>query len=267
MHMPPSFALFSSDLDGTLLGDPAATLAFKKNWEALRRNGSGSDKNSSPYLVYNSGRLLDHSLEAVETTDLPDPDYLICGVGTVIYDFAAKTVLNEFSDSLNKGWDLDVVLKVMRTFPHAEMQAEKFQNRFKSSWYLHNATPQQLEEILASLHGQNLEVNLIYSSDRDLDILPAKANKGNALAWLAAWLKISPEACLVAGDTGNDSSMFALDGVRGIAVGNALPELMSAATSRGAFVAEKPFAAGVLEGLSYYGVLSGLPDRRAYRDL
>ena len=65
---------------------------------------------------------------------------------------------------------------------------------------------------------------------------------------------------VVAGDTGNDSSMFLLPDVKGIVVENALPELLSAALNQQTFVARSAMADGVLEGLAHFGVLS-LPTR------
>ena len=44
--------LFSTDLDGTLLGNPEATLRFATAWAALPAA-------TRPLLVYNSGRLVD----------------------------------------------------------------------------------------------------------------------------------------------------------------------------------------------------------------
>ncbi|MGG2476586.1 HAD family hydrolase, partial [Rhizobium sp. BR5] len=69
----------------------------------------------------------------------------------------------------------------------------------------------------------------VYSSDRDLDILPKAADKGAALAWLCGQLRIGLDESVVAGDTGNDRAMFELNGIRGVIVGNALPELVSLA--------------------------------------
>ena len=81
--------LLSSDLDGTLLGKPDATLAFRKTWESI-------DPDKRPLLCMNTGRLLKDTLEVVKKSDLPRPDYLICGVGTLIYDMKSKSVMKEF---------------------------------------------------------------------------------------------------------------------------------------------------------------------------
>ncbi|RKX77055.1 MAG: glycogen debranching protein [Spirochaetes bacterium] len=245
--------LFSADLDGTLVGKPDATLAFKKTWEKI-------PDEKRPLLCYNSGRLLKHALEVLETSGLPEPDYLICGVGTLIYDYKQKEVLKEFADTLTVGWDLKKVEEVIERHPEVTRQPRKYQNRFKSSWHYIGASPEDIEALRRELEEAGLKVNVVYSSSRDLDILPEYANKGNSLKWLLNHLGIPPSRVLVAGDTGNDSSMFEIKGVRGIIVGNAQPELHRATVGKATFVSEKPAADGVLEGLLHFGVIKRIEE-------
>lgn len=240
--------LVSSDLDGTLIGKPDATSAFRKTWQNL-------DRSQRPVLCYNSGRLLNQTFELLKNSDLPNPDYMICGVGTVIYDMNRKSVLKEFTDTLTVGWDLSVVEKVMQNYPQIEKQPKEYQHRFKSSWHFYNATQDELENLKKWLQDEGLDVNVIYSSSRDLDILPKYANKGNSLNWLLSTLEISPREVVVAGDTGNDISMFLLEGINGIIVENAQAELLEGTIRQKTYIAEKPFADGVLEGLLHYGVI------------
>ncbi len=90
-------------------------------------------------------------------------------------------------------------------------------------------------------------------------MLPSRANKGNALAWLCARMSLPLEQVLVAGDTGNDSAMFLLPGVNGIVVQNAQPELFEAVVKLPAFVSRSVMADGVLEGLKHFGVIPQIP--------
>jgi len=255
--MSEQIKLFSSDLDGTLLGKPDATLAFHHTWNKLRET---SDPSPAPVLVYNSGRLLPHTLEVMKASHLPDPDYLICGVGTIIFDYKKREYIKVFADTLNTGWDRELVQHVMHSFSNIEEQPKKYQNKFKSSWYIHDAPPERIEEIRKALEDEGLSVNVIYSSSRDLDILPQYANKGNALNWLLHWLGISSSESLVAGDTGNDNSMFQIRNIKGIIVENAQPELFLETIEKPTYSATKPFADGVLEGLMHFGVISKIED-------
>jgi glycogen debranching enzyme len=119
---------------------------------------------------------------------------------------------------------------------------------------------QQLEDLL---NAEGLTVSVVYSSARDLDILPKMANKGNALGWLMNELGMKAEDVIVAGDTGNDSAMFLIPGIRGIIVENAQPELSARTLSVHPYQAQDYCADGVLEGLQHYGVIQEIPQYRS----
>lgn len=238
--------LFAADLDGTLLGDPAATHRFKTTWLALAPP-------ARPLLVYNTGRLIDDLRRFVDDGTLPRGDFWIGGVGTELFDAARGVRLPEFARHLARAWDVGRVRSIVGALPGVREQAPAFQTEFKSSWHLPRASPATLAALEAELAAADLDAVVVYSGNIDLDVLPRGATKGDALRWLCARLEISADRVLVAGDSGNDTSMFALPRVRGIVVGNALPELRHAAP--GAFRSPRPMAAGVLDGLAHFGVL------------
>lgn len=249
--MSPTSKLLCCDLDGTLLGKPDATLLFKQVWET-------QPDEHQPVLVYNTGRLLSDALRTIQRSDLPKPQYLVCGVGTMIYDMQARTVMHEFADIMSENWDRSRAEQVVLGLTNAVKQPVQFQNAFKSSWYLHQATPEQIALLEKGLADTGMEAVVVYSSARDLDVLPKYANKGNALEWLLRHLDIPPYEVLVAGDSGNDSAMFQIPGVRGIVVENAQPELVEATLGLPCYRSQTICADGVLEGLLHYGVIPSL---------
>ncbi|HEY9250269.1 MAG TPA: HAD-IIB family hydrolase [Rariglobus sp.] len=244
--------LFCSDLDNTLLGNSESARRFSTTWKALPAD-------TRPLLVYNSGRLVPDMQQLVAEGRLPMPDYYIGGVGTRIYDTRQKKSLEEFSTRLREGWDRARAAEIAARTPGIRGQPSDFQEEFKASWFLENAPPEVLRDLERRLAEAGLETCVVYSSHRDLDILPRRATKGGALQWLAGHLRIPPEEIVVAGDTGNDSTMFRLPGVKGIIVENALPELFEATVDLPCYCSRLVMADGVLDGLRHYGVISELP--------
>lgn len=245
--------IFCTDLDGTILGKPDATLRFRRVWESL-------PDDQRPLLCYTTGRLLNDTVKVIASTDLPEPDFAICGVGTMIYDFKTKTMLKEFSEVMEEGWDKTTIESIVQAATNAVRQPPQFQHRYKSSWYLEGAEDEAIQQLEDLLNAEGVTVNLVYSSARDLDVLPKMANKGNSLRWLIDELGIKAEEVVVAGDTGNDSAMFLIPGVRGIIVENAQPELFARTLALPTYQAQEHFADGVLEGLQHYGVVGEIPD-------
>lgn len=246
------FRFFASDLDGTLLGDAEAAIRFKQIWEAV-------PPGERPLLCYNSGRLLEDVRQQIAEGWLPWPDYIISGVGTAVYDVAKGQLLKQFTDILEEGWNRETVEKVLRESElPLEKQPNHYQNAYKSSWFLDDATPEQLEQLQTALEATGVEIHMVYSSSRHLDILPKWANKGNALRWLLQHLQIPLEKVLVAGDSGNDSAMFQLKGVCGIIPGNAQPELLAQTNGVPLYVGSphEVCAQAVLAGLAHFGVLA-----------
>jgi sucrose-6F-phosphate phosphohydrolase len=247
-NMPIDF--LSLDIDNTLINEQSLDGKFDEYWQRAPRE-------NRPILCYNTGRLLDDTLDLVKNNVLPRPDYIISGVGTNIYDANERRVIKEFSEILEEGWDTERVQQIVNQMPfHLEKQPTHFQHDYKQSYFFVDASPKDVDYIEQVFKETDLEVNIVYSSNKFLDVLPKWANKGNALNWLLRQLDIPTQHVLVAGDSGNDNTMFSLPGVRGIVVGNAQQELYEFTKRMDVYHAEKNFSEGLIEGLKFYKVLA-----------
>lgn len=243
--------LFSSDLDGTLAGNRDASRRFAAFWQGLAPE-------TRPLLVYNSGRLVDDILSFIVEEGLPPADLVIGGVGTMMAGNALDGLQAEYADFIGGGYDAASIANLVTDFPGLEPQPDRYQHDHKSSWYLHGATTERLSALEQRIAEGEMQVKIVYSSDRDLDILPANADKGNALVWLCGKLGVALDEVVVAGDTGNDADMFRLDGVRGIIPANARDELRQRFSDKGRiYQARGKEADGVIEGLRHW--LGGAP--------
>lgn len=240
--------LFSSDLDGTLAGDRAAALRFAAFWnqiEPIRR----------PLLVYNSGRLVDDMAQFIVAEGLPQPDFFIGGVGTMVAAPFHAHWTPRYAATVGSGYDAATVERILSPIPGISRQPARYQHAYKSSWYLHNADVGELAALEGALEAAGLLVTVVYSSNRDLDVIPRQADKGQALTWLCRELSIGLDEVVVAGDTGNDRGMFMLEGVRGVVPSNALMELKAlTADNPHIFAAGSAMADGVVEGLRQWQV-------------
>ncbi len=241
--------LLSFDIDNTLLGNPDASYSFHRVWRQL-------EPGHRPRLCYNTERILDDALRFVRKEKLPEPHYIISGLGTSIYDVEKEQLIKAFSEILEEGWDLRKVESVINQIgDDIAKRSHQFQNAYKSSWLLNDAGYDRIVQIERELGEAGLDVNVVYSASRYLDILPKWANKGNALNWFLKFLDIKPEETIVAGDSGNDSAMFLLSGIKGIIVGNAQPELYQVTKHLPMYHAARTYSDGILEGLVHNGVL------------
>ena len=237
--------LLVTDLDNTLVGDDEATQVLNQFLQSKR---------SQICLVYATGRSHASTSELIAQKQLLAPDYLIAGVGSEIYHDGALDL--DLAEDLSQGWDKMALASLAQQFSQLKSQSPKEQNPWKISYSLEPAAENSstVQALQQKLTESGLPAQIIFSSNRDLDILPQTSNKGNAITYLQKRLQIPSEATLVCGDSGNDISMFEQD-VRGVIVANALSELLEWHRECGTenhYLSGSACAWGIMEGMAYF---------------
>lgn len=114
----PAIRLFSTDLDGTLLGNPVACWRFTDTWNAL-------PKSRRPLLVYNTRRSVAATLAIVREMKLPEADYILGGIGTELHD-ALGAEAHAFCERLTDKWDRDRIDRIVATSTGAKGSRRSF---------------------------------------------------------------------------------------------------------------------------------------------
>lgn len=241
--------LFVSDVDNILLGDEAG----------LRRLALMLQAQPNLITVYNSSRPC-ASLRRIlaHVISLPFPNYLIGALGTEIQTGVTGITLEHYRQLLNRAcfkdgerlWDRERIVTLLNDLGLTAHSPE-FQTLFKVSYDLPD--PTMLTQVFNCLATTSLEVKVIYSNSKKLDIIPHVSGKGNAIEYLRRRLGIPSERVVVAGDSGNDLEMFVAP-YKGIIVANATTELKQKQGNH-IYHAQAAHAAGVLEGLRFWGVI------------
>ncbi|MBN1412828.1 MAG: HAD-IIB family hydrolase [Spirochaetales bacterium] len=232
-----------TDIDGTLLGDPAGLGELNRYLLKNRKKF---------YIVYATGRALDEYLHIKEPEGLIDPDALILNTGSDIYTLKGKNYILDtgWHKLLEPGWEKDRIDDFIRTTGMIIPQNKS--HPYKLSYYITDPVPESFEEDLKEqLTRIGLKAHLLSSMGYYLDILPEKCNKGEAARYHIKNRKIDPDNVIVAGDSENDRELF-LFFKKSILVANAQERLISLLYGKKYFKTGTSHAAGVLEGIRHY---------------
>lgn len=239
--------LLITDLDNTLVGNEQATITLNQKLLAIRHNF---------YLIYATGRSYSSARQLMTEKQLLEPDYWVTGVGTEIFQQGRQERM--WANKLSQQWNRQAIATIAQSFPDLIPQSTLEQNPWKISFCLSNVKKASiLEDLQTQLNQANLTSQIIFSSSRDVDILPANADKGLAITYLRKRLQIPVELTLVCGDSGNDISLFQ-QSTLGTIVSNAQSELLDwcyCNQKPNLYLANSPYAWGILEGLRHFNLL------------
>ena len=235
--------LLVSDLDDTLLGNSSALRRFRDYYV--------SECADLVDVVYSSGRFADSIRNDLSESDLPKPSYIIGGVGSEIRSYPDNQVMEDWEAAMSTDWSADRVVHTLEDDDTMKLQPQSSQSAFKVSYCYPNATQDHLEKVRRRLSEAGLKTNIIYSSQEDLDILPAGVDKGTAAEFVARHLGYANEQVITAGNSGNDATLLK-HGFHGIVVANAHHQLRDLVRKYHAYQSPNDHAAGVEDGLRHW---------------
>jgi sucrose-6-phosphatase len=241
--------LIVTDLDATLV-HPSSFLSLAKFNDFFKKHRD----NYGSKLVYATGRSLKLYEELESEVDLLPPDRLITSVGSEIYT-SDKQMDSNWATHLSEDWDVEIVRQIACEYKELKPQSESEQGAFKVSFLLKPEYKDILKDLEQELKAKNIKAQVIYSSDKDVDVLPQRSGKGKALSYVREALGMPCDRTVACGDSGNDITLFT-ENTFGIIVGNARPELMvwyEANKRDNLYLSDKRYTAGILDGLRHFG--------------
>ena len=227
--------LLVTDIDNTLIGDNES---MEELFWVLEEH-----QNHIAWGVA-TGRSLELTLEAMTEYNFPMPDILICSVGTEIYYGPDLRYDRGWQQHISTHWKPEQIKETLSGFDYLVFQEAEGQRGHKISYYLEEKD-NRLASIKNRLREEKLRTNLVYSHGQFLDILPARASKGQAIDFIRYKFHFPVRNVMVAGDSGNDEDMIAGHS-RGLVVGNHSYELDKLRGKPGVYFSEKNYAAGIM---------------------
>lgn len=260
--------ILATDLDGTFIPlegneQNRADLQTLTSQFAARNNE----------VVFVTGRHFDSVMRAIQQFELPEPEWIICDVGTSIFrrqspgSFNPVTAYQDYQNQIIAPMPIADLRERLQTLDGLRLQEEEKQGPFKLSFYTDAAKlDQRAEEIQTVLDQTNAPYSLIHSidpfnGDGLIDLLPATVSKAHALKWWCNEQNLSAENIVFSGDSGNDLAALTA-GYRAILVGNASRDLASrvfqmhreSGWKNRLYLAEHSATSGVLEGCRWFGL-------------
>ena len=261
--------VLATDLDGTLI----PLDGNDRNPSDLRTLARELASNIIP-LIFVTGRHFESVLSAIEQFRLPQPDWVICDVGTSILrrrasgEFAGIEDYQHHQASIIKPLPILELRRQLQPLAGLRVQEEAKQGPFKLSFYTDAA---RLAELCGNVRHELKRISAPYevissvdpfNGDGLIDVLPRSISKGYALRWWTEHANWSTDAILFAGDSGNDLAALTA-GYRSVLVGNADRQLArrvhqahrASGWSDRLYLARDSATSGVLEGCRWFGLL------------
>ena len=259
----------ATDLDGTLI-------PLKNNpqqQEALRIIESRLAEHHLS-LLFVTGRHFASVQQAMVEFQLPQPDEIICDVGTTIlrrtadddgHSFRADSEYSDHLSNLVGEFPATALIQQFADNAALRLQECEKQGDYKVSFYTDAGTLKSVaayvQQVLTDMAAPWSIISSVdpFNGDGLIDLLPAGVSKAYAITWWAQRRQFQPSQVVFAGDSGNDTAALTA-GYLAIVVGNASPEVVAevvavhnaASWNNRCFHSQQHATSGVLNGLEHH---------------
>lgn len=260
--------VLATDLDGTLIPLPDS----KKNQDALVKISEAVTEKKFK-LIFCTGRHFTSVSDAIVEFSLPEPDWIICDVGTSIYrntngNFSQFSAYEHHLMQRTGQSSREEIESLLEGLEGLVIQPEDHQGPFKISY---ECESEQAEGLMSRISKLLDDFRIPYEASGSIDpflncglidLLPSGVSKAYALKWLADYAGYGPGDVVYAGDSGNDYPAL-VSGCRAILVANASKglsqkvhrALKAKKKTRNIFLATEDATSGVMQGLKKYGFM------------
>ena len=232
-----------TDLDQSLIGEKAALDRFLSFMRDNRKTVS---------FAIATGRRVDSALALMKKHGIPNPDIFITSLGTRIQYGQALTQDDLWAEHIDHDWSARRVKRALSRLPGLIPQEQRHQTPFKISYYYDGEDAPTVEEINTLLRQQEITANVILSFGQFLDVIPARASKGQALRYVGQRFQIPLEQMLVAGGSGADEDMMRGNTLAVVVANRHHEELSPLPSLDRIYFSRQSYAAGILDAIEHY---------------
>ncbi len=232
-----------TDLDQNLVGNPSALKRFVARVRENRKCVT---------FGIATGRRIDSALALMKKQGIPAPDVLISSLGTRIHYGRALTEDKYWSEHIDHDWNPQRIRRILNEMPGLITQPKREQARFKIAYYYDPDLAPPVDEIMKTLHQNEVNAHALFSFGQFLDIVPSRASKGQALRYVSQRLDIPLEHILAVGGSGADEDMMRGNTLAVVVANRHHEELSQLVDQERIYFASQPHAAGILEAIDYY---------------
>jgi len=236
-----------SGLDNILVGNKQALQEYIKLIKT---------HNQTTIFGIATGRRIDSALALMKKNSIPIPNIFISSLGTRIHYGKELNEDSQWAEHIDHQWNIRPIRKTLKNIDGLILQPNIELTPFKISYYYDGAIAPPIKELIDRLRAEEVTANVIFSYGQYLDIVPARASKGQALRYVAQKLNIAVENILVGCNSDSDEDMMRGNTLAVVPANHQVLDISPSANMNCIYFSKKTYAFALLDAIEYYGFFS-----------